>query len=71
VVTFNGSFSGHPLHGGVVVNNMVMPASSGPFVPVTNTGSTSNFTLSNAGTYPYYCQPHATSGMNGAIFVVP
>ncbi len=30
-----------------------------------------DFTLADVGTYPYYCVPHATIGMHGAIFVVP
>lgn len=47
------------------------PASSGPFVPVTNAGTTRSFTMSGPGDFPYYCVPHANLGMNGAIFVLP
>ncbi|HVK68827.1 MAG TPA: plastocyanin/azurin family copper-binding protein, partial [Polyangium sp.] len=70
VVTFSGNFTNHPLQGGVV-NGAAVPAASGPFVPVTNSGNTKDFTLSTPGTYPFYCVPHATLGMNGAVFVVP
>jgi plastocyanin len=71
VVTFSGNFSGHPLLGGTVVGGTATPAGSGPFVPVTNSGTSKDFTLSTPGVYPYYCVPHATIGMNGAVFVVP
>jgi hypothetical protein len=53
-VVFEGSFVGHPLLGGEVVNGSLLPASSGPFVPVTNTGTTKTFSLTSVGTYPYY-----------------
>ena len=72
VVTFNGSFSVHPLIGGTVAGGVATPAASGPFVPVTNMGTTKAFTMSSAGTFPYYCMPHAVSQqMYGTIFVVP
>lgn len=71
VVTFNGSFASHPTIGGTVTGGVGTPAASGPFVPVTNTGTTKAFTMSATGTYPYYCTAHAGSGMAGAIFVVP
>jgi plastocyanin len=70
-VTFNGNFASHPLIGGTVVGNTATPATSGPFVPVTNTGTTKTFTMSAVGTFPYYCQPHGTLGMNGVVYVVP
>jgi len=71
VVTFNGNFAGHPNQGGQVIGGAAVPATSGPFVPVTNTGTTKNFTMSTPGTFPYYCVPHAVSqNMTGAIFVV-
>ncbi|EYF01343.1 Hypothetical protein CAP_8385 [Chondromyces apiculatus DSM 436] len=69
VVTFNGSFQNHPLQGGEVENGTSTPATTGPFAQVTNTGTTKAFTLDAAGTYPYYCVPHAANGMNGAIYV--
>lgn len=70
-ITLMGNFGSHPTIGGVVVNGTLMPASSGPFVPVTSAGSSKTFTMSQAGTFPYYCQPHATLGMIAAVFVVP
>jgi plastocyanin len=71
VVTFNGGFASHPLQGGVDLGGTGVPATTGPFVTVTNTGTTANFTMSSAGTFPYYCTAHVSSGMEGAIFVVP
>jgi plastocyanin len=70
-VTFSGSFASHPLLGGVVAGSTVTPATSGPFVPATSTGTSQTFVMSSAGTFPYYCVPHATIGMNGVVFVVP
>ncbi|HEX6765275.1 MAG TPA: hypothetical protein VF103_07345, partial [Polyangiaceae bacterium] len=71
-VVFNGGFVGHPLLGGEVVGGSYVPASSGPFVPVTNTGTTKTFSMTSVGTYPYFCTIHgAPMGMTGAVFVVP
>jgi len=70
-ITLNGNFGFHPTIGGVVVNNTPTPASSGPFAQVTSTGNTKTYAMSQAGTFPYYCQPHATQGMTAAVFVVP
>ncbi|NUO53140.1 MAG: hypothetical protein HOV80_30190 [Polyangiaceae bacterium] len=69
-VTFQGSFPSHPLMGGYVDGGLV-PAASGPFVPVTSSGTTKTFTMSAAGTFPYYCELHGLGGMAGAVFVVP
>lgn len=66
-VTFTGNFSSHPLLGGVPGAH----ATSGPFYPVTDTGTTKTVTLSTPGTYPYVCTVHEGAGMTGAIFVVP
>ncbi len=68
-VTFDGDFTFHPLMGGEVVAGAKVPAGSGPFVPITNTGTTKTFTMSSAGTFPYYCDVHALSGMTGVVFV--
>jgi plastocyanin len=70
-VTLNGNFAAHPTIGGTVVGMTVTPATSGPFVPVTNSGNTKNFVMNAVGTFPYYCQPHATLNMTAAVFVVP
>jgi plastocyanin len=69
-VTFSGTFGSHPLMGGYVQGG-VNPAASGPFVPVTNTGSMKTVTMTQTGTFPYYCTVHALAGMTGAVFVVP
>jgi plastocyanin len=70
-VTFDGPFAGHPLLGGTVVGGTVTPDATGPFVPVTNTSTSKTFVMTAPGTFPYFCVPHATLGMNGAVFVVP
>ena len=71
MVTFSGSFASHPLVGGEVVGMSKVPDAASPILP-TSSGSMATFTLSNAGTYPYYCNPHAVSfSMKGAVFVVP
>jgi plastocyanin len=70
VVTFDGDFTTHPLQGGEVVAGTKVPATSGPFMTLTSTGSSTPFTMSTAGTFPYYCDPHALGGMTGAVFVV-
>jgi plastocyanin len=68
-VTFDGFFPGHPLEGGTVVGTVLMPAASGPFIPATSSGTTRTFTMSSAGTFPYYCQFHGPSGMSGVVYV--
>jgi plastocyanin len=68
-VTFNGSFGGHPLEGGTVVGVSLVPATSGPFIPATVSGTTRTFTMGAAGTFPYYCQFHGGSGMSGVVYV--
>ena len=71
VVTFSGNFTSHPLQGGQVVAGAAVPQTTGPFGTRTNTGTTMPFTMATAGTFPYYCEPHAVSrAMTGAIFVV-
>jgi halocyanin-like protein len=40
---------------------------SGP--PVTNAGTTFEFTFDRPGVYKYVCEPHAAMGMKGAVFV--
>lgn len=63
-VKFDGSFASHPLSGG---QDGTMDATS----PITHTttGTTATFTFPNAGTFPYFCDFHFSSGMEGAIFV--
>ncbi|WP_156338321.1 plastocyanin/azurin family copper-binding protein [Chondromyces crocatus] len=70
-LTISGSFSGHPLQGGVVENGTRVPATTGPFANVTNSGTSRIISLNFTGTYPYYCVPHALGGMTGALFIVP
>lgn len=66
-VTFSGSFSGHPLRPGVG-SNATAGSANNPIM-VTNAGTTASFTFPTAGTYPYNCQLHDGSGMNGVVRV--
>jgi plastocyanin len=68
VVTWMGTFGGHPLQGGMVVNNVPTPDNTK--IPLTNSGTMKAITFGNAGTFPYYCMFHPNS-MQGAIFVAP
>ena len=70
-VVFNGDFSGHPHQGGEVVGGVEIATSSGPFAGTTSTGLTATFSMTTTGTFPYYCIPHGSGGMNGVVFVVP
>lgn len=65
------SLGTHPLMGGEVVNGVKVPATSGPLIPLTNIGDYTLKTFVSAGTFPYYCDNHALSGMTGVIYVVP
>lgn len=38
---------------------------------LSNTGATYSHTFTDAGTYPYFCLPHCTSGMKGSVVVAP
>lgn len=67
-VTFSSTFASHPLVGGEVVNGTKTPDASSP-ITTTNTGTEATFTFPNAGTFGYYCDIHAASGMSGAIIV--
>ncbi len=37
--------------------------------PVSNAGATYKHTFTTAGTFPYFCRPHAGAGMTGTITV--
>lgn len=65
------SFLAHPLQGGAILAGVATPATDGPFVPATSSGTSKDFVLSEVGSFPYYCATHGTVGMNGAVFVVP
>lgn len=64
-VKFTADFVGHPLVGGIV-DGTKMPDAASPIL-ATSTGTEASFTIANAGTYGYYCDFHALSGMFGAI----
>jgi len=63
-VTFNGSFTNHPLSPGL--DGVPDPTSP---ITATATGTTATFTFPNAGAFGYYCEAHVLSGMKGAVFV--
>lgn len=63
-VTFEGNFMFHPLEAGVPP---AMDAASP--IKATSTGMTATFSLTPAGSYPYYCNVHQEFGMKGLIVV--
>jgi plastocyanin len=63
-VTFSGAFTSHPLAGGTAGT---LDATSP--IKETLTGTSAMFTFATAGTFPYYCEDHFASKMEGAIFV--
>jgi len=68
-VTFVGNFNPHPLEGGKVIQAVTFPDPTSPFWPTTNTGNMKSFTLTSAGTFPYYCTYHAGGGHAGVVIV--
>jgi plastocyanin len=58
----------HPLVGGTVEGVMKTPDPNSP-IKMTTTGMSVTFKLPAAGAYGFYCDVHASAGMNGAVFV--
>jgi hypothetical protein len=50
------------------LDNGKQPANGGP-IPSTSSGTTVAVTFNTNGTYPYYCDIHASSGMFGVVYV--
>lgn len=65
-VTFTGNLGAHPLAAGEVVMNKATNDPTSP-IKTTSMGTTVSFTIAAAGSYPYYCDEHYTSGMVGLI----
>ena len=61
-VTFNSSFSAHPL--------AAFGGDTGNPIQTTSTGTTASFTFSQAGTFGFHCQAHPAT-MQGAVEVTP
>ena len=70
-VTWTGSFTSHPLSGGLGANGAIgpMPDPNSPITTSDQSGATASVTFDTAGTYPYYCTIHVSS-MLGTIYVV-
>lgn len=69
-VTWTMSGDGHTVRSGTIVNNVGVP-SSGPLKSgLRLAGQSYSFTFTVAGTYRYFCEVHADSGMQGTITVV-
>lgn len=66
-VMFSGTFASHPLRPGVGAT----ATAGSPNNPImaTSAGTTASFTFPTAGMYPYNCQFHDGSGMNGVVKV--
>ena len=65
-VTFEGTFSSHPLVGGEAT--LPPKPDGGSPIKATMAGTAVTFTMDLAGNYGYYCEYHVPS-MAGAIFV--
>ena len=68
--TTTTTFASHPLVGGLIVAGAEHPVSAGPFTPRTDTGTSKDILMDDCAAYPYYCDNHGTSGMNGAVIVL-
>ena len=68
-VTFNGSFTTHPLRPGLAPSQPGGTASPNNPIQSMSSGNSAQFAFANAGTYPYYCSAHEAQGMFGAIQV--
>ena len=66
-VTFSGAFASHPLRPGV--GSTATAGSPNNPITATSMGTTAMFAFPTAGTYPYNCQLHDGSGMNGVVRV--
>ena len=65
-VRFSGAFGSHPLRPGARVGDAGAPSS--PIAP-TQTGDRAEFTFTNAGDFPYFCEVHGAMGMMGVVRV--
>lgn len=70
-VTWEGTFSSHPLTAGVAPSREGDPEGSAnnPIPEATNTGESLDVTFPTAGDYPFYCSIHQGAGMYGVIHV--
>jgi plastocyanin len=70
-VTFQGTFTLHPLVGGIASDQTKAPDPSSP-IPATSSGTSTAVTLPVPGAYGFYCDVHgvAPTNMKGAVFVV-
>jgi plastocyanin len=67
-VKFSVDFELHPTLGGDFTDNFETPDPASP-IKETRMGTEATFTLPAAGTFPYYCDTHASIGMVGVIYV--
>lgn len=68
-VAFAGTFAVHPLAAGTVDGVTTTPDPTSPITETTS-GTTATFAFPSAGTFPYFCEEHYSSGMKGVVFVV-
>jgi plastocyanin len=66
MVTFKGSTNAHPLAPGEIVMGTPVDDPKSP-IKATSGPATVTFAISPAGSYPYYCTDHYSSGMKGLI----
>jgi plastocyanin len=62
--TPDGAFCNDPTGGTPSPGNCAPPGN-----PTKNAGDTFSFTFPTAGSFPYFCRPHAAAGMTGTVTV--
>jgi plastocyanin len=67
-VKFTATFTAHPLVGGLVEMGAKVPDAASP-ITKTSDGTEATFKFDTAGSYGFYCDFHALTGMKGVIFV--
>ena len=67
MVKFTGSFLVHPLAPGEIVMGAPVPDAKSPIKATADASPSASFTISPAGSYPYFCTDHFSTGMQGLI----
>ncbi len=70
-ITFNADFEDHPLFGGRVSGGVAMFDPASPVGAHTSGTAPVIVSFAEPGEFPYFCDRHFDSGMQGSILVVP
>ena len=68
-VTWTGDFGIHPIVGGYIDGMDKVPDTSSPIGGAAAGSMELMVTFTEAGVFPFYCNPHGPFGMNGAVKV--